>query len=366
MKKNLLNTFLFLFLLAILGFLLYYFLPLKKENNLKPIKTTTTSNKTKPSKETRTEPKQEETSDSLDIQELFDGVEPKNYLFTLVATGDYIPARSVNYKSIVYKDFTWAVKDFAPLLNSADIALINLEAPLLKNCPITNEGFTFCGTEKHLEGLAFAGIDIACMANNHASNYGASGLRETKTLLSKENIQVCGTIESPIAYLNIKNKKISFVAFNDIGSFSGVLPANDNFIKRYISLAKETSDIVIVSFHWGTEYTYSPTERQIDLVHKAVDLGASLVVGNHPHWIQPVEKYKDSLIVYAHGNFIFDQMWSEETKQGIVGKYFFNSQGKIVDATFYPVYIKDYGKATIGDSSILNIFKNITLKFNNL
>jgi poly-gamma-glutamate synthesis protein (capsule biosynthesis protein) len=75
----------------------------------------------------------------------------------------------------------------------------------------------------------------------------------------------------------------------------------------------------------------------------AIDAGADLVIGNHPHWIQPVELYNGKLITYAHGNFVFDQEWSLETKQGVVGRYtFYDTQ--LVDVEFLPVLIENYGQ----------------------
>jgi poly-gamma-glutamate synthesis protein (capsule biosynthesis protein) len=74
-----------------------------------------------------------------------------------------------------------------------------------------------------------------------------------------------------------------------------------------------------------------------------IDCGADLVLGNHPHWYQGVETYKDKLIVYAHGNFIFDQEWSEETTLGVVGKYTFYKE-KLIDASFSPIKITDYNQ----------------------
>jgi poly-gamma-glutamate synthesis protein (capsule biosynthesis protein) len=92
------------------------------------------------------------------------------------------------------------------------------------------------------------------------------------------------------------------------------------------------------------EYTNYPTARQKDFAHLAIDSGADLVIGNHPHWIQPVEIYQGKLIMYAHGNFIFDQMWSEQTRLGVVGRYTFY-EGRLVDAEYLPIKIYDYGQA---------------------
>jgi poly-gamma-glutamate capsule biosynthesis protein CapA/YwtB (metallophosphatase superfamily) len=81
----------------------------------------------------------------------------------------------------------------------------------------------------------------------------------------------------------------------------------------------------------------------------AIDAGADLIIGNHPHWVQGVEFYKGKCITYAHGNFIFDQMWSQETREGVLGKYVFNADG-LVDVQFYPIIIDDYAQARFADA----------------
>lgn len=290
-----------------------------------------------------------------------------NDLITLIATGDYGVVREVNYKTVTYNDFNWAVEDFAPLLKSSDITLINLEGPIIYNCPIQHSGFTFCGDYRHVQGLNYAGIDVVNVANNHAGNYGIDGVNQTKEILNDNNILISGVENKNIVYKRVKNINFAFLGYNDIGSQVGISGADILQIKRDIIEAKKNADVVVVSFHWGVEYTTEITNRQVELAHNAVDNGADLIIGNHSHWIQPMEIYKNKLIMFAHGNFIFDQMWSEETKEGIIGEYVFY-KNNLVDAVFYPVYIKDYGKATIPSKEegdyILNRFKDMTNIYN--
>src|SRR5690606_2312827 len=134
---------------------------------------------------------------------------------------------------------------------------------------------------------------------------------------------------------------IAFLGYDDIEVQQGVSKADPDIIRKEIQEARNMADIVIVQFHWGVEYVSQPSERQRKLGMLAIDSGADLVIGNHPHWIQPIEIYKDKLITYAHGNFIFDQMWSEKTKEGVIGKYYFYNN-KLVDAEYMPIKIHDY------------------------
>jgi poly-gamma-glutamate synthesis protein (capsule biosynthesis protein) len=81
----------------------------------------------------------------------------------------------------------------------------------------------------------------------------------------------------------------------------------------------------------------------IELAHAAIDAGADFIIGNHPHWVQGVEIYKGKWITYAHGNFIFDQMWSYETRVGVIGKYTFYDD-TLIGVEFIPIRIDNYAQ----------------------
>lgn len=263
---------------------------------------------------------------------------------SLIFTGDVILARSVNFISNSKKDFTWAFKNISPFISKADLTIINLESPLIENCPLTNEGFVFCGSDKHVEGLSLSGVDVVGLANNHAGDYGVAGLTETSNNLSKIGVSVYGTSDFPIHYKEIKGTKFAFLGFNDIGASKGnILSASEENIKKFLEVAKNNSDFVVVAFHWGNEYVSEPTKRQNDLGKLAIDLGADLVIGNHPHWIQGYEVYKEKYIFYALGNFIFDQEWSQKTKEGFYIKSVIQDK-KVKSMTLYPVEIRNFGE----------------------
>jgi len=237
-------------------------------------------------------------------------------------------------------------KNIAPILQSGDVTVINLESPLLSDCPIVNDGFTFCGDARHIEGLVYAGVDVATLANNHIGNYGKNGIDETVKLLRSRGIDVAGINEEPP--IRIVNKIcVGFLAYNDIGAKEeGVSWADTSVMEKEIQKLRNNVDVLVVSMHWGEEYTASPSARQKELAHFIIDSGADLILGNHPHWIQPPELYSGKYIMYAHGNTIFDQMWSEETKKGVIGKYTFSGM-RLVDVEFIPTYIQDYGQPTL-------------------
>jgi len=260
-----------------------------------------------------------------------------------MATGDIIPARSVNSTMIRRNDFRYPFRKTATLLKKADLLLINLEAPLIEDCPITDEGMVFCGSPRFIEGLSFVKVSVASLANNHSGNYGATGIESTKQLLLKNKIKTIG-LGSPA--IRVKNGlRFGFLGYNDIGSTNGleIASCEPELIKKQIKKLNRRVDFVVVAFHWGEEYTATPSARQKFLAHLAVESGADLIIGNHPHWIQSSETYQGKFISYALGNFIFDQMWSTETRLGLIGKYVFNKKG-LVKTEFFPVLIENYAQ----------------------
>jgi gamma-polyglutamate biosynthesis protein CapA len=264
---------------------------------------------------------------------------------TLLVTGDIIPARGVNYFATVKHDFLWPFRPTADYTKNADITYVNLEAPLFAGCPVSPaESFTFCGDARFVNGLNFMGAKVANLANNHLSNYGSEGITATDQLLQSHGILTSGL--GPVAVIDVRGIKFGFIGFNGVGR-----AIDQTALKAGIARARQLADIVVVQFHWGKEYERQPMpdrgvptpDDPVNIGHLAIDWGADIVIGNHPHWYQGVEVYKGKLITYAHGNFVFDQMWSEETREGVIGTYtFYGTQ--LVAATWKPVRSYDYGQ----------------------
>lgn len=273
---------------------------------------------------------------------------PQKNTLTLIATGDVMLGRTVNSKTTRMNDFVWPFEKTKDLLASADITLINLEGTLTKDCTTTTEGMRFCGDQRQVQGLFAAGVDVVNLANNHTGDFGKKGFEETRDILSQNNILITG-VSGPV-YANVNNMKLAFLGYNDISQYISVIPLADQItIKKEVLDASKNSDLVITSFHWGVEYTDKPTKRQIELAHLAIDSGADVVIGHHPHWIQPVEMYNSKLIIYSLGNFIFDQEWSQKTKEGNIAKIVLTEDG-VKNYELIPVLIKDFGQPEIVSS----------------
>ncbi|MGH7777732.1 MAG: CapA family protein [Candidatus Dormibacterales bacterium] len=257
---------------------------------------------------------------------------------TLLATGDVIPARMVNVEATRRGDFIWPFRPTAPLLRSADIAWVNLETPLFAGCPLAQTGFTFCGDGRFVQGLSFAGVDAANLGNEHIHNYGQQGVDATIRLLDSHGIAYSGLGHT--AFLNVRGFTFALLGFNDVEE-----TLDRAEMKREIASARTRADVVVVQFHWGKEYERQPmaapgvaADDPVTLGHLAVDDGADLVIGNHQHWYEGVEIYHGRLITYAHGNFVFDQSWSEQTEEGVVGIYSFYGD-RLVAARWVPVHV---------------------------
>jgi poly-gamma-glutamate capsule biosynthesis protein CapA/YwtB (metallophosphatase superfamily) len=198
----------------------------------------------------------------------------------------------------------------------------------------------FCGQAGFVGALVHAGVDVAGMENNHIGNYGAEGIRATRSLLGENGIDI--TDRSTLAVREVRGMRFGFLAFNGVGEF-----INRRMTAAAIEAARPQVDVLVVAFHWGAEYVSVPEtapgispDDPVEIGHLAVDSGADLVVGNHPHWVQAVELYQGKLVTYAHGNFIFDQSWSRPTSEGVVGRYTFYDK-RLVKVEFLPVVIAD-------------------------
>ena len=250
---------------------------------------------------------------------------------TLIAVGDIMLGRFVNIQMLKEKDWRYPFLNTADLTSSADITLGNLEAPFFDSCPTTATGMIFCVRPEAIEGLKFAGFDVLSIANNHILNYGPKGLESTKKILSDNKISFSDPNNITIKQFN--NTSFGFLSF-DLITFPNTPVIEE--VKKY----SPQVDVLIVSLHWGAEYKKEPALFQKELAHQIIDAGAKIIIGHHPHVAQPTEEYKNGLIFYSLGNFVFDQPWSEETKKGNIAKIIFDGKN-IKTYEEIPVYIEN-------------------------
>lgn len=237
-------------------------------------------------------------------------------------------SRAVRRQILASHDAAMPFRKIAPLLASSDIPFVNLESPFSDQGRYFENGLIFHAAPEMIEGLQLARVAIASTANNHSRDDGPHGVEFTVAWLRSHGIEPLGTSESEArtheGIVLVRNG----VRFGFLGYTFDQQNGNWRDIDKRIALAdpaavcrdvtalRKRADVVIVSMHNGIEYMPKPNKAQIAFAHAAIDAGAILVIGHHPHVVQPQEKYKGGLIFYSLGNFVFDQYQREATQHG--------------------------------------------------
>jgi poly-gamma-glutamate synthesis protein (capsule biosynthesis protein) len=254
----------------------------------------------------------------------------------IYAVGDIMLDRGVKY--MVYKygngDYKFPFKNIADYFKSTDILFGNLESQISDKGNKIGTVNSFRVEPKAIEGLKYAGFNVLSVANNHSFDYNTAALEDSFNRLKEAGIEyVGGGFNREEAFkLKIIEKngiKIGFLAYCSIGAKGWVATGNMagiafiteedmEEIKSDISKAKEQVDVLFVSSHFGDEYQAEQNESQITMYRAFIDAGADIVLGHHPHVVQPIEEYANGWIAYSLGNFVFDQGFSEETMKGLL------------------------------------------------
>lgn len=186
------------------------------------------------------------------------------------------------------------------ILSEDDITFANFEGTLTTLDTRENKQYAFKGAPSYTDILLDGSIEAVTLANNHSSDYGAQSQTDTKEYLAAAGIDYCTGDE--IIVREVNGVKVGLIGIYVLDEGMG----KEEQVKSTISDAKaQGAQVVAVAFHWGTEKSESPDETQISLAHTAIDSGADLVVGHHPHVLQGIEVYEGKYIVYSLGNFCF-------------------------------------------------------------
>ncbi len=220
-------------------------------------------------------------------------------------------------------------KDSEWFYENTDFVFGNFEGPINGKGSSGGTSMVFSFNEDVAQFLKAYGFNILSIANNHAIDQGWSGREKTVKAFNDADLGWCGhpseeeegsvyygeggvrvSIDDSSGGLFTDGEKVAFVCFHDITSRLNL----ENAI-ALIEEVKENSDYVIVSVHWGVEYSHKPNRTQTDYGHAFVDAGADFVIGHHPHVVQSFEEYNGKFIFYSLGNFVFDQYWSTDTQE---------------------------------------------------
>ncbi len=257
---------------------------------------------------------------------------------TFLAVGDIMLSRNVAASIKKSGDPLLPFSRLADVLNpptgGADFSFGNLESPFSGSDYFNASGsMVFNAPKDNIKGLRENKFKVLNLANNHALDQGKKGLDYTIKYLEENNIGHFGAGDNldqawQPAIIEQNGIKICFLGTSYASMNDGGKTKNDyvariedvDYLDSAIKTAKTECDFTVVTMHAGVEYTRTPNQAQKDFAHTAIDAGADMVIGSHPHWIQTMEKYNGKYIFYSLGNFIFDQMWSTDTKEGLALK----------------------------------------------
>lgn len=209
------------------------------------------------------------------------------------------------------------------LFSDADAIFFNMEYSLYQGNDLREripKNRVYRAKEDSLNLLDSKILRIANIANNHFSQHGEETSRYTKRVLRENGINYLGDRDDPLIF-KFENSYIKMWGYSMVKD----LFYNNQYNKLSLETlpkaeAKKENEFWTISLHWGDEYITYPSVQQVNYAHSLVDMGFDLIIGHHPHVIQPIEYYKNGLIIYSLGNFIFDQNFSKTTQKGLVAK----------------------------------------------
>ena len=262
---------------------------------------------------------------------------------TLAFIGDIMLDRGI--KNSVKRNFGGDYGAFLgklTILKNYDIVFANLEGTASDKGEDFGNLYSFRMDPSIVPALKGTGIDILSVANNHVGDWGRIAYLDTLSRLKENEILYTGggnnleEAKQPVI-IEKYGMKIGFLGFSDKGpdwmkadkENAGILLASNPDLDEIIKNASGQVDYLVVSFHFGEEYQTKHDKRQEELAHRAIDNGAKIVIGTHPHVIEDMEVYKNSYIAYSLGNFIFDQGFSANTMRGMLLGIKLNKDGSM-------------------------------------
>ena len=262
------------------------------------------SNKEEPQPETKTESANKE-GQKPEKQET---PEVQETTITISAAGDctlgtdegFNYKRSFKGKYDAVQDPAYFFQNVQPVFAQDDLTIVNMEGTLTEETTREPKQFAFKGDAEYAKILTTGAVEAANLANNHSFDYGKKSYEDTITALEAEGISSFGYERT--AVMDIKGVKVGLAGVYELAEH---IDCKQDLLDNIASLKEQGAQIIIVSFHWGQEKENVPSDVQVELAHTAIDNGADLVLGHHPHVLQGIGEYKGKNIVYSLGNFCF-------------------------------------------------------------
>ena len=192
------------------------------------------------------------------------------------------------------------LKNVRSIFEEDDLTIVNMEGTLTKETTRVNKQFAFKGDLDYVKILSSSSVEAANVANNHSHDYGEKSFQDTVQTLEENGIKSFGYDD--VAVLEVKGIRVGMFGIYELDDHLKRIPQ----VKQDIAKLKDQNvDIIVAVFHWSNELVTVPDENQVTLAHLAIDEGADVVVGHHPHVVQGIDEYKGKIIAYSLGNFCF-------------------------------------------------------------
>lgn len=266
-------------------------------------------------------------------------------------------------------DYSYFFKNVYSIFSGDDITTVNFEGTLTNSSTKADKQFAFKAPPEYAKILSSSSIEGVNLSNNHTFDYLNNGFKDTKDALKKENIKYFG--EGTTWIQEVKGVKLGFLGYKGYYNSKEL----QNKIKKDISELKSKNCIVIINFHWGDEGSYEPNSTQKSLAHFAIDNGADLIIGHHPHVLQGIEKYKNRIVCYSMGNFSFGGNKNPSDKDTMITQVKFKIQNNLLksyDLKVIPCkissvsYINDYRPTPVSGNSKQALLNKINTLSKNL
>jgi len=207
-----------------------------------------------------------------------------------------------DFESVVGDDYAWPFAGSVDVLSEDDFTIANLECSFSETPLYGATTFYFCGPAEHANILTEGSVECATMGNNHAEDFGQTGI--DNTIAALDAVDVGHVIGGEAQVFDVSGMKLGVYVtpWTVNGSWT---PLPENITAGVQELKDQGAEIIIVCCHWGIEGSYRVTQGQIDAAHAAIDAGANVVCGTHPHVLQRTEEYEGGYIFYSLGNFSF-------------------------------------------------------------
>lgn len=210
-----------------------------------------------------------------------------------------------------------------------DLTIINMEGTLTDLTTRKDKQFAFKGDPEYVKVLTNGSVEAANMANNHTYDYGEESFKDTVNILEKNKIRTFGDDETVI--IPVKGVNVGIFGIYELDDHEERIPQVKSDIAK---LKKDGADIIVAVFHWGNELERVPDDNQVMLAHLAIDEGADVVVGHHPHVLQGIDTYKGKTIAYSLGNFCFGGNYHPTEMDTMIfqQKFMIDTSKKITDS----------------------------------